>query len=185
MVEKLWLFSLFSASAGCPNCDRICTYGTLNADCTKCTCEDHVIEGMQQPACYINPHEDQFIFVFNLHCCLLSWYKWISTCREYFTYDVPFSRLISSISSIYLLSNNPISLAVSYCAYWLTYLLLFYLLCLLDMFFKALLRIQWVIRYQKRIFTNMDTMINLQRPTSWANSGIYFRPHGRAVHFSF
>ena len=29
----------------CPDCNRICSFGTLSKDCTKCTCEHHVVTG--------------------------------------------------------------------------------------------------------------------------------------------
>ena len=33
----------FSAPLLCPDCNRVCERGTLNKECTKCTCEDHKI----------------------------------------------------------------------------------------------------------------------------------------------
>ena len=36
---------VFSARVDCPDCSRKCERGTLSADCTKCTCEDHIITG--------------------------------------------------------------------------------------------------------------------------------------------
>lgn len=35
----------FSAAIECPDCNRVCEMGTLNKECTKCTCEDHIITG--------------------------------------------------------------------------------------------------------------------------------------------
>ena len=34
-----------SAPIECPDCNRVCEMGTLNKECTKCTCEDHIITG--------------------------------------------------------------------------------------------------------------------------------------------
>ena len=36
---------IISAQVDCPDCKRQCDRGTLSADCTRCTCEDHVITG--------------------------------------------------------------------------------------------------------------------------------------------
>ena len=36
---------IFSALIECPDCNRVCEMGTLNKECTKCTCEDHIITG--------------------------------------------------------------------------------------------------------------------------------------------
>ena len=38
------------AELDCPDCSRKCPVGsgTLNADCTKCTCEHHEIQGIVQ-----------------------------------------------------------------------------------------------------------------------------------------
>ena len=56
-VSIIWLarelnFSFFkfikyfnSAPVECPDCSRKCKTGTLSSDCTRCTCEDHIITG--------------------------------------------------------------------------------------------------------------------------------------------
>ena len=36
---------VLSAPIECPDCNRVCEMGTLNKECTKCTCEDHIITG--------------------------------------------------------------------------------------------------------------------------------------------
>lgn len=35
----------FRAVNDCPDCNRKCIRGTISADCTRCTCEHHVITG--------------------------------------------------------------------------------------------------------------------------------------------